>query len=47
MELLRGVDADKDQSYFLSALTNDQLRQAIFPIGGYQKSQVRDIAREA
>lgn len=46
LELLRGVDLEKDQSYFLSALTKEQLRQAIFPLGGLQKSEVRDIARD-
>lgn len=46
-ELLRGVDPDKDQSYFLSALTRDQLKQALFPIGHLEKSAVRDIARKA
>jgi|GEM_PF-3178191 len=46
LELLRGVDVEKDQSYFLSALTKEQLRQAIFPLGGLQKSEVRDIARD-
>ncbi len=45
--LLRGVDLDKDQSYFLSALSREQLEQALFPIGELQKSEVRDIARKA
>ncbi len=45
--LLRWVDPEKDQSYFLSALSREQLKQALFPIGGLQKSQVRDIARKA
>lgn len=46
-ELLRGVDPEKDQSYFLSALTREQLHQAIFPIGHLHKTEVRDIARKA
>jgi tRNA-specific 2-thiouridylase len=46
-ELLRGIDPEKDQSYFLSALTAQQLDQAIFPIGHLHKSAVRDIARDA
>ena len=45
--LFRGVDPDKDQSYFLSALTLEQLKQALFPIGHLLKSEVRDIARKA
>lgn len=47
LHLLRWVDPDKDQSYFLSALSRDQLQQALFPIGGLQKSAVREIARKA
>lgn len=46
-ELLRWVDPEKDQSYFLSALSREQLSQALFPIGGLHKSAVRDIARKA
>jgi tRNA-specific 2-thiouridylase len=45
--LLRGVDPDKDQSYFLAALSRKQLEQAMFPIGHLLKSEVRDIARKA
>ena len=44
--LHRGVDTRKDQSYFLSRLTPDQLRQACFPLGGLTKEAVRRIARE-
>lgn len=47
LSLLRGRDPDKDQSYFLSALTSSQLEHALFPIGHLLKSEVRDIAREA
>lgn len=47
LHLLRWVDPDKDQSYFLSALSREQLQQALFPIGGLQKSEVREIARKA
>ena len=46
-KLLRGVDPDKDQSYFLSALTREQLSQAIFPIGHLHKPEVREIARKS
>jgi len=45
--LLAGVDADKDQSYFLHLLNQEQLRSALFPIGGMEKSAVRRMAREA
>lgn len=44
--LLAGADANKDQSYFLCQLSQQQLSRALFPIGHLQKSQVRDIARE-
>ncbi len=43
-QLLRGVDADKDQSYFLFTLTQAQLSRAEFPIGGLVKADVRAIA---
>jgi tRNA-specific 2-thiouridylase len=39
--LLRGVDADKDQSYFLFAVDRAVLRQTRFPVGGLRKSEVR------
>ena len=44
--LLAGVDANKDQSYFLCQLTQPQLKRVLFPIGDLEKSQVRDIARK-
>ena len=45
--LLRcGVDLQKDQSYFLFSLTQDQLSRAIMPLGELNKGQVRAIARE-
>lgn len=44
--LLRGVDNNKDQSYFLCQLTQEQLSRSMFPIGHLQKQEVRDIARE-
>ncbi len=43
--LLRGADRGKDQSYFLHALTREQLADAAFPVGDLQKVQVRAIAR--
>lgn len=47
MSLGRGADPDKDQSYFLHALTQDQLRRSLFPLGELGKSQVRRLAEEA
>jgi tRNA-specific 2-thiouridylase len=44
--LLRGVDAAKDQSYFLWALPTEILPQLMFPLGELTKPQVREIARE-
>jgi len=44
--LLRGVDADKDQSYFLHALSDEHLRRALFPLGALRKSEVRAVARD-
>ena len=46
VELLRGLDANKDQSYFLYALNQYQLTHALFPLGEHDKSEVRDIARQ-
>jgi tRNA-specific 2-thiouridylase len=43
--LKRGVDAGKDQSYFLFSLTQDQLARAMFPVGDRPKDEVRDYAR--
>lgn len=43
-QLLRGLDPNKDQSYFLCQLSQDQLAKALFPIGELQKSEVREIA---
>jgi len=45
-ELKRGIDASKDQSYFLFALTQDQLARAVFPVGGRAKDDVRDWAHQ-
>ena len=44
--LRKGVDLQKDQSYFLFALTQKQLSLSRMPLGGYTKNQVRDIARK-
>src|SRR6185436_9461837 len=45
--LLKGLDAQKDQSYFLHRLTAEQLSRVVFPVGELDKSEVRRIAREA
>lgn len=44
--LLRGVDNDKDQSYFLWTLPQETLRFVLFPVGNYKKSEVRARAKE-
>ncbi|MEO5975671.1 MAG: tRNA 2-thiouridine(34) synthase MnmA, partial [Chryseolinea sp.] len=44
--LLSGKDSNKDQSYFLCQLTQQQLSRSLFPIGELKKSEVRDIARK-
>lgn len=43
--LLRGVDANKDQTYFLHAIAPDTLRRIRFPLGGMVKADVRKIAQ--
>jgi tRNA-specific 2-thiouridylase len=47
VRLLRGVDAAKDQSYFLHRLTQDRLRRVLFPLGDMTKADVRRKARAA
>ena len=42
--LLRGVDANKDQSYFLYTLSENQIAQSLFPVGDLPKTEVRRIA---
>ena len=44
--LLVGRDGNKDQSYFLCQLTQDQLAKALFPIGELTKPEVREIAKK-
>lgn len=44
--LLAGKDKNKDQSYFLCQLSQEQLSKALFPIGDLEKSEVRKIAKE-
>lgn len=45
-QLLAGVDNNKDQSYFLCQLSQEQLAKALFPIGELTKPEVREIAAE-
>lgn len=45
--LLKGIDPGKDQSYFLHTLDQSQLAQALFPLGGLFKQQVRKLAARA
>lgn len=42
--LLKGIDPAKDQSYVLASVTQPQLRYARFPVGGYTKLEVRELA---
>lgn len=44
-QLLAGLDPTKDQSYFLYNLNQDRLSKAVFPLGNFYKSQVREIAK--
>lgn len=44
--LLRGLDANKDQSYFLHALNQTQLAHALFPLGELEKTEVRQLAEQ-
>ncbi len=44
--LLAGADPNKDQSYFLHTMTQEQLSRTLFPIGGMMKPEVRDLAIE-
>lgn len=46
-KMLRGIDENKDQTYFLNQLSQEQLSKVMFPIGGIEKAKVREIAKEA
>lgn len=46
-QLLRGLDPEKDQSYFLYTLKSEILKKVLFPIGELQKKQVRALAAKA
>ena len=45
-QMLRGVDGNKDQSYFLYTLSHEQVARSLFPVGELEKHQVREIAKE-
>ena len=47
VRLLRGVDANKDQTYFLHTLDQAQLAGSLFPLGGLTKQAVRELAKQA
>lgn len=42
--LLRGIDSNKDQSYFLFSMTQEQLSKTLFPLGSYTKTEIRAMA---
>ena len=44
--LLKAIDDNKDQTYFLAGLSNEQLKDVLFPIGELEKPEVRKIADE-
>lgn len=44
--LYRGLDGNKDQSYFLAMITREQLEGILFPVGDLEKTEVRRIAKE-
>ena len=46
IKLLRAMDSTKDQSYILHVLGQEKLQRALFPVGSYEKSEVRQIAAE-
>jgi len=45
-KLLKGVDGNKDQSYFLYQITQEQLNKCLFPIGELEKPEVRKLAKK-
>ena len=46
-QLLKGLDTNKDQSYFLYTLSQQQLKHSLFPVGGIEKPEVRQLAEDA
>ena len=47
LQLVAGLDSNKDQSYFLCQLTQEQLKYAMFPVGDLLKPDLRKIAKDA
>ncbi|MDR1413323.1 MAG: tRNA 2-thiouridine(34) synthase MnmA [Puniceicoccales bacterium] len=47
INILEGIDKNKDQSYFLAMLFQDQLQNVVFPIGEFKKPYVRKLAEDA
>lgn len=45
-ELFQGKDAGKDQSYFMYNFTQEVMKKVMFPLGGFQKDEVRSMAQE-
>lgn len=45
-QMLRGLDNNKDQSYFLYTLSHQQVARSLFPVGDLEKPEVRRIAEE-
>ena len=45
-EMRRSADRSKDQTYFLFGLTQEQLSRSLFPLGGMEKTEVRELARQ-
>jgi len=45
-KLLRGVDNNKDQTYFLSQVSKEQLQNVLFPVGELTKAEIREIAKK-
>jgi len=45
-KLFKGNDKDKDQSYFLWQLNQKQISHVLFPVGGYKKPEVRELAKK-
>ncbi|MDX1589197.1 MAG: tRNA 2-thiouridine(34) synthase MnmA [Oleiphilaceae bacterium] len=46
-QLLKGLDSNKDQSYFLHAVSGERIAQTLFPLGEMEKPRVRELAEEA
>ncbi|MBP2240529.1 tRNA-specific 2-thiouridylase [Cytobacillus eiseniae] len=46
-KMLRGIDENKDQTYFLNQLNQEQLEKVMFPIGNIEKAKVRELATKA